>query len=60
MVQFTEDVNSPECDSVRYDVPGKITVDVDNPKCDNEKDGARSLNDTMASSDRYMVYVVWR
>lgn len=34
MVQFTEDVNSPECDSVRYDIPGKITVDVDNPECD--------------------------
>ena len=37
-----------------------IDASIDNPKCDNEKDGARSLNDTMASSDKYMVYVVWR
>lgn len=37
-----------------------IDASIDNPKCDNEKDGVRSLNDTMASSDKYMVYVVWR
>lgn len=37
-----------------------IDASIDNPKCDNAKDGARSLNDTMASSDKYMVYVVWR
>lgn len=34
MIQFTEDVNSPECDSVHYDVPGKIVVDVNSPGCD--------------------------
>lgn len=29
-------------------------------KCDNEKDGGESLNDTMADSREYYVYVVWR
>lgn len=37
-----------------------IDANIDDPKCDNEKNGARSLNDTMSPSDRYMVYVVWR
>lgn len=30
------------------------------PKCDNQKDGDESINDTMADSNTYYVYVVWK
>lgn len=33
---------------------------INEPKCDNKKDGDQSLNDNMADSENYMVYVVWR
>lgn len=29
-------------------------------KCQNKKDGDQSLNDEMADSDTYFVYVVWK
>lgn len=32
----------------------------DNKKCDNDKDGDSSVNDTMASSSEYIVYVVYK
>lgn len=32
----------------------------DNKKCDNDKDGYSSVNDTMASSSEYIVYVVYK
>ena len=31
----------------------------DNKKCDNDKDGDSSVNDAMASSSEYIVYVVY-
>ena len=31
-----------------------------NEKCDNVKDGDSSVNDTMASSSEYIVYVVYK
>lgn len=33
---------------------------IDAPKCDNEKNGNRSINDTMGEASKYYVYVVWR
>ena len=29
-------------------------------KCQNKKDGLHSINDDMADSDTYYVYVVWK
>ena len=29
-------------------------------KCQNKKDGDHSINDDMADSDTYYVYVVWK
>lgn len=37
-----------------------IDACIDDSKCDNEKDGTKNLNDTMAESQNYHVYVVWR
>ena len=37
-----------------------IDACIDNSKCDNEKNGEKSSNDSMAVSQRYCVYVVWR
>lgn len=33
---------------------------ISHPKCDNKKDGVESINDSMADSDTYYVYVVWK
>ena len=33
---------------------------IDNEKCENIKDGEGSVNDTMADSDEYIVYVVYK
>ena len=37
-----------------------INYFMDNKKCDNKKDGISSVNDAMASSSEYIVYVVYK
>ncbi len=37
-----------------------INYFINDPKCDNSKDGDNSINDTMADSKKYIVYVVYK
>lgn len=37
-----------------------INTFIDNPKCNNIKGGEESENDTMADSNKYSVYIVWK
>ena len=50
---------SPSADNVSKMEAALIEYLKNNKKCDNIKDGKGSVNDTMADSDEYIVYVVY-
>lgn len=51
---------STSADNVSKMESSLINFFMDNEKCDNIKDGEGSANDTMADSDKYIVYVVYK
>ena len=51
---------SPSSDNVSRMEASLINVFKNHEKCDNIKDGDCSVNDTMADSDKYIVYVVYK
>ena len=51
---------STSADNVSKMESSLINFFMDNEKCDNTKDGECSVNDTMADSDEYIVYVVYK
>lgn len=50
---------STSADNVSKMEAALINIFMDNEKCDNTKDGEGSVNDTMADSNKYIVYVVY-
>ena len=54
------DKQSTSADNVSQMEQSLINFFMDNEKCDNIKDGEGSANDTMADSDKYLVYVVYK
>ena len=51
---------SPSADNVSRIEASLINFFKNHEKCDNIKDGEGSVNDTMADSDKYIVYVVYK
>ena len=51
---------SPSSDNVSRMEASLINFFKNHEKCDNIKDGEGSVNDTMADSDNYIVYVVYK
>ena len=51
---------STSADNVSKMEAALINIFMNNEKCDNAKDGEGSVNDTMADSDEYIVYVVYK
>ena len=51
---------STSADNVSHMESSLINLFKNNEKCDNIKDGEGSINDTMADSDKYIVYVVYK
>ena len=51
---------SPSAYNVSQMEASLINFFKNNGKCDNIKDGEGSVNDTMADSDKYIVYVVYK
>ena len=51
---------SPSSDNVSWMEASLINVFKNHEKCDNIMDGDCSVNDTMADSDKYIVYVVYK